>query len=92
MLDHGLTAEDILAVHVDERRIMVNLSAAYGRQIAALTEQQECLVVYAMVNTLTESGVQRAAFFVEGKQVASLAGGLEMRGEFLRNPGMVVEN
>jgi len=92
VLDHGLTAEDILAVHVDERRIMVNLSAAYGRQIAALTEQQECLVVYAMVNTLTESGVQRAAFFVEGKQVASLAGGLEMRGEFLRNPGMVVEN
>ena len=30
------------------------------------------------------------AFFFEGEQVQSLAGGLEMRGTFMRNPGMVV--
>ncbi|MBR2942618.1 MAG: GerMN domain-containing protein [Clostridia bacterium] len=92
ILDHGLMEEDILAVYVGDRRVLINLSAAYGRQIAALTGEQECLVVYAMVNTLTEGSVERAAFFVEGKQVQRLAGGLEMRGDFLRNPGMVVEN
>ena len=44
-----------------------------------------------MVNTLTEdTRASRVAFFFEGGQAQTLAGGLEMRGAFLRNPGMVV--
>jgi len=91
-LDDGLAQEDILAVSVDEARIVIHLSAAYADALAALTQAQERAAVYAMVNTLTEGdGPERVAFFFEGEQRASLAGGLEMRGEFLRNPGMVVE-
>ena len=44
-----------------------------------------------MVNTLTQGAdVERVAFFFEGEQRETLAGSLEMRGTFLRNPGMVV--
>ena len=92
LVEKNLTAADILAVSIEEGRVNVNLSQAYQAALAALTPQQERLAVYAMVNTLTEGGVQHAAFFFEGEQVQSLAGGLEMRGEFLRNPGLVVEN
>lgn len=87
----GLKGADILAVSVEADCIAVNLSGAYAQAIARLTPQQERAVVYAIVNTLTEGGGQeRVAFFFDGEQRAELAGGLEMRGEFLRNPGMVV--
>ena len=57
---------------------------------------EERAAVYAMVNTLTEfAGTdgtpQRVAFFFDGSQRESLAGGVEMRGELVRNPGMVEE-
>lgn len=89
-LPQGLTQEDVLAVYAGAQTIAVNLSARFRDALAGMTPEQECAAVYAMVNTLTE-GVQaeRAAFFFEGEQVQTLAGGLEMRGEFVRNPGMV---
>lgn len=90
-LPDGLTQEDILAVHAGEETIAVNLSGRFRDALAALTPAQERAAVYAMVNTLTEgTRASRVAFFFEGEQVQTLAGGLEMRGTFLRNPGMVV--
>ena len=47
--------------------------------------------MYAIVNTLTEgTEIRQVRFFFEGEQRETLAGGLEMRGAFMRNPGMVV--
>lgn len=89
-LPQGLAQEDVLAVYAGAQTIAVNLSARFRDALAGMTPEQERAAVYAMVNTLTE-GVQaeRTAFFFEGEQVQTLAGGLEMRGEFVRNPGMV---
>ena len=81
----------MLAVGGDEAQLVVNLSRAYAKAIAELDAASERAVVYAIVNTLTEgTGAQRVVFFFEGEQVDRLAGELEMRGAFLRNPGMVV--
>ena len=96
LLDRGvltgrLSESDILAVHVEQDRMLLNLSGAYAAAMAQLTAAQERAAVYAIVNTLTQgTGVERVAFFFEGEQREALSGGLEMRGEFLRNPGMVV--
>jgi len=90
-LPSGLDESDILAVHVGEEVIAVNLSAEFRRQLAMLEPKAERAAVYAMVNTLTEGmGGRRVAFFFEGEQAETLAGALEMRGTFMRNPGMVV--
>ena len=90
-LPSGIDESDILAVHVGETVIAVNLSAKFRRQLEMLEPNAERAAVYAMVNTLTEGmGSRRVAFFFEGKQVERLAGALEMRGTFMRNPGMVV--
>ena len=90
-LPSGLEEGDILAVHVGEEIIAVNLSAKFRRQLAMLEPNAERAAVYAMVNTLTEGMERRrVAFFFEGQQVETLAGALEMRGTFMRNPGMVV--
>ena len=71
--------------------MLLNLSGAFAASMTRFTAAQERAVVYAIVNTLTQgTGVERVAFFFEGEQREALSGGLEMRGEFLRNPGMVV--
>ena len=91
VLNAPLEDSDILSIGVEETRLLVNLSGAYASALEALTAQEERAVVYAMVNTLTQGiGAERAAFYFDGEQRETLAGGLEMRGEFLRNPGMVV--
>lgn len=91
-LPQGLAPQDVLAVYEGEETIAVNLSGAFADALSKLTAQQERAAVYAMVNTLTEGrAASRVAFFFEGEQVQTLAGGLEMRGAFVRNPGMVVD-
>lgn len=91
-LPAGLAQEDILAVYAGEETIAVNLSSRFRDALAGLGHRQERAAVYAMVNTLTEdTRAERVAFFFEGEQVETLAGELEMRGAFLRNPGMVVD-
>ena len=91
-LPYGLVENDILAVHVSADAIAVNLSARFRRTLEMLEPKAERAAVYAMVNTLTEGmGNRRVVFFFEGEQVGELAGALEMRGSFARNPGMVVD-
>ena len=91
-LPEGIRETDVLAVRVEGDRVLLNLSGAFADALAAMTPERERMAVYAMVNTLTEDGdVRSVTFFFDGEQVASLAGGLEMRGSFVRNPGMVVD-
>lgn len=91
-LPPGLTDEDILAVHVGRDMIAVNLSQRFANALSSLSARRERAAVYAMVNMLTEGeGAQKVAFYFGGKQVQTLAGGLEMRGAFMRNPGLVVK-
>lgn len=86
-----LTQKDILAVYEYDDVIAVNLSGAFREAMEKLSHGQERAAVYAMVNTLTEgSSADAVEFFFEGEQVSLLAGELEMRGAFMRNPGMVV--
>ena len=95
-LPEGLSDADVLAVAVEPGRVLVSLSGTFADALAALDAQDERAAVYAMVNTLTEfagadATPQRVAFFFDGAQWASLAGGVELRGELTRNPGMVVD-
>ena len=91
-LPSGLTAQDVLAIRVDDAEIAVHLSAHFAARLRTLSPREERAAVYAMVNTLTENtGAQSVRFFFAGEQIEALSGELEMRGTFLRNPGMVVE-
>lgn len=90
-LPEGLTNEDILAVRVEEDDVVVNLSAAFGDALLALDEEDARTAIYAIVNTLTQDRSQQGViFFFEGEQMVELAGGLNLLGRMLRNPGMVV--
>ena len=91
VLPEGLGPEDILAVHTGAEEIVLNLSRRFADRLADFSRDEERAAVYAIVNTLTEgTEIRRVIFFFDGEQRESLAGGLDMRGSFVRNPGMVV--
>ena len=92
ILPEGLDEKDILAVHTGEDEIVLNLSGRFADGLTDFSQDEERAAVYAMVHTLTEgTEIRRVFFFFEGEQREALAGGLDMRGAFVRNPGMVVD-
>ena len=86
----GVDDSDLRAIWLEGDVALVNLSARFAVACQGMRAEEERNVVYALVNLLTEfPAVRRVAFFVEGEQVHTLAGTLEMRGYFLRNPGVL---
>ena len=93
MEQNDCAKSDVLAVSVEEKNIVVHLSASLGKALETMDDVQARTAVYAMVNTLTQGRTQQGViFFFDGKQLGELAGGLSMRGRLVRNPGMVVES
>ncbi len=86
----GLAGEgDLRGTRMERTAIVVNLSEELLQKLRTLTGQAARAAVYAMVNTLTEGHKQqKVIFFFDGKQVDTL-GDLSMRGNLMRNPGMV---
>ena len=55
-----------------------------------MTPREEQLMVYAMVNTLTElEGVWDVCFFVNGTQPDHFASTVSLPGVFMRNPDII---
>ncbi len=88
-MPEGVGVEDVRAIAIEGDSVLISLSRQFATACAGLDQAGERRVIYAIVNTMTEfSQARRVAFFVEGEQIERLTGGLEMRGFFLRNPGM----
>ncbi len=93
LLQDSVGTQDILAVSVENGHAQVNLSGAFADALSGMSPGRTRAMIYAMVNTLTEDQQSRSvSFFFDGLQRERLSGDLEMRGSFLRNPGMVVND
>lgn len=81
---------DILGIAVDDKRALINLSQHFMNACEGYDEEKERLLIYAIVNTLTElDSVKSAALFIAGAQPESLCGKLYLPGEFMRNITLV---
>lgn len=88
----GIAQEDILGVAIESRTAVVNLSGNFYARCQSLSPQQERLLIYAMVNTL--SGLEHigaVSFLVEGEQVDSLAQNIYLKTALMPDPGLVQE-
>lgn len=86
----GIHAGDILGISVQDKTAQVNLSANFYARCQALDARQERLLIYAMVNTLTQlNEIGAAAFLVEGEQVESLAQSIYLKTPLLPDPGLL---
>lgn len=90
VLPQGLTDADLLGITRQNGTILLNLGSRLQSQAAGFTSQQELLMVYGMVNTLTaRQGGKDVCFFVNGAQEGTFSGQIDIAGIFLRNEGIL---
>jgi len=89
----GTGEKDILDVSVGKDTITLNLSGNFRQRCKDLSEEGETLLVYGIVNTLSEvSGIRKVKFLIEGSSITELGGHLYMQSPFLKNPGLIKKN
>lgn len=88
----GVNPEDILGVQVSERIASVNLSANFYARCQSLDAARERRLIYAMVNTLAElKNIGAVKFYVEGRSIDTLCGGIYLKTALLPDPGLMAE-
>ena len=86
----GIVPEDILGISLDGRVATVNLSAAFYAHCQNLSNEEEHLLIYAMVNALCElEQIGAVSFRVEGTLFESLSGEIYMKSSLLPDPGLI---
>lgn len=89
---HGVSIDDILGIRVMDNIAFVNLSSNMYRCCQSLNAQLERNLIYSIVNTLTGlNRISAVQFQVEGETVDTLVGGMFLRGQLMRNPGLIVK-
>ena len=86
----GISSQDILGTTIEERIAYINLSSNFYACCQALDPQQERLLIYGMINALTElDQIGAVAFLVEGRQIDSLSQNIYLKTALLPDPGLV---
>lgn len=93
VLPEGVTQGDVMGTGYGENGVaLINLSPRFLDLCQGMTHEKERLMVYSMVNTLTElEGIHEVCFFINGKQPDTFAGGISLPGTFLRNVDLIAQ-
>ncbi|MDI9520935.1 MAG: GerMN domain-containing protein [Bacillota bacterium] len=90
--DH-LNDADLLGITRKNDTALVHFSENLRTEAKAYTDQDELIMVYAMVNTLTKTlGTDQVCFFINNSQEGMFANRLDLAGVFLRNEGIISKN
>jgi len=93
VLPEGLSDADIIGLAVQGDTLLCHLSENFWQACQSMTEEEERLMAYSLVNTLCASdSVKRVRFFFGGEQKDGWTGGVYWRGEFMKNTGIVIQN
>ncbi len=86
----GIGQKDLLHVETDGVNAVVNFSSALESFYPVEDETMERMMVYSIVNTLTEDAwVKQVLIHVDGRQVDNLGGRLYLGTPLMRNPGLI---
>ncbi|MHB1315487.1 MAG: GerMN domain-containing protein [Christensenellales bacterium] len=92
VLPAGISRDDLLRVMVNMDVSYVDFSANFYEKCKTLTRQNEYLLVYAIVNTVTEAaGTKRMQFLCDGARRETIAGSISIRNPLMGNPGLVAQ-
>ncbi|MBE5781776.1 MAG: hypothetical protein E7329_00510 [Clostridiales bacterium] len=85
-LPQALRDADLLGVALDGDTLVLNFSSQLPMLCEGMDETQERLLIYSLVNTLTElSPVKKVSIYIMGEQPETLAGALFLPGDFWPN-------
>ena len=86
----GAGAGDILGTACSGGTALVNLTQRFRDIAAHMSVQEERLMVYAMVNTLTElENISEVCFFIDSSQPDTFVSAISLPGVFLRNVDII---
>jgi len=86
----GITQQDLLGVKIKGEIAYVNFSENFYEKCDGLMQQNESILTYAIVNTLTQLlGVKRVQFLSDGKLRDLLSHTIYIRSPLISNPGLV---
>ena len=93
VMPDGAAFGDILGTgYAPGNVVLVNLTDRFMQLCSGMTEKQERLMVYAMVNTLTNlESMHEVCFFANGVQAPVFASKVAMPGTFLRNTDIITQ-
>lgn len=85
-----VTVDDILSVGLSNNTAIVNMKNAFAQKCMGIHENDEYLMIYSIVNTMTViNGIKQVQFLVEGKTVESLGGKIYLARPLMRNTGII---
>lgn len=87
----GVTVDDVNSVYIAGDVAVVDFAQSASDKMQGISQQNEYIMVYAIVNTLTSlDGVRRVQFLVDGERVESLGGGsIDVIDPLMKNPGII---
>jgi len=86
VLPQALRDADLLGVSLDGDTLVLNFSSQLTALCEGMDETQERLLIYSLVNTLTElRNVKKVSLYIMGRQPDTLAGALFLPGDFWPN-------
>jgi len=87
-----LKDSDIIGISLDGDTLLVNFSNAFLTAGQGLSEEEDRLLAYSLVNTLLHAAnAKRVAFFVGGNQIDGFTEEISWKGWFLENLGIVAD-
>lgn len=85
-----VTVQDILSVGLAQNTAIVNMKNSFAQKCSQLSEQDEYLMVYSIVDTMTMiNGIKQVQFLIEGKPIESLGGKIHLARPLMRNSGII---
>lgn len=86
-----IKVEDILSLRRHNDLAVLDLSSAFYQACEGLTEDAERLLIYAIVNAITErKDINKVLFMNEGTNVETLSGAISLQKPLIRNPGLIM--
>ncbi len=87
----GVTYDDVLEVYIAEDIVVLNFKEQILDKLKNLNPQDEYMMIFSIVNTLTSiEGIKKVQFLVEGKRANKLAQGeIDIIDPIIKNPGII---
>lgn len=85
-----VSEDDLLNGYVSGSCAYVSFSKAFAEACKHISPQEERMMVYSIVNTLTSmENIHQVQFLVEDRGIASLGGTLDLSAPLWRDPGLI---
>ena len=86
----GVTLEDVNSVYIAGDIVVVDFNRSILPKLKGVTADDEMLMVYAIINSLTFlPNIRLVQFLVDGERTQYLSNTMDIRDPMMKNPGLI---